>query len=108
MSTVSGVKIALAHIERYWRLQSRNVWARLYDSGILMQVNASYFTSLGSRRRALALLEDGKIHFVGSDCHNITARPPQLGRVFEVIRKKFGEQFIGQMNEYGYSMLEHK
>ncbi len=108
MSTVSGVKVALAHVERYWHLQSRNTWARIYDSDILIQVNASCFMSLGSRRRVLKLLQNGKIHFLGSDCHNITARPPQLGRAFEIIRKKFGEHFIGQMNEYGYSMLVHK
>lgn len=108
MSAMSGMKVVLAHIERYRHLQSRNVWARIADSGILMQVNASFFTSLGSRYKALSLLQKGHIHFVGSDCHNIASRPPQIGKAFEIIQKKFGANFISQMNEYGYSVLEHK
>ena len=45
---------------------------------------------------------------MGSDCHNVTSRPPRIGQAFEYIQKKLGGDFITQMNEYGYSMLEHK
>lgn len=108
LSGKSGIHLVLAHVERYLRLQPRSVWERLCESGILMQVNASFFTSFVSKRRALALLKKGNIHFVGSDCHNMTSRPPQIGRAFECIRKTFGDDYLCQMNEYGYSMLAHK
>lgn len=105
MSGKSGVQIVLAHVERYLRLQKQSVWDRIADSGILMQVNANYFTALTSKRKALSLLEEGMVHFLGSDCHNLTSRPPLLGKAFEVIRKKFGDGYLDQMKQYGYSLF---
>ena len=105
MSGKSGVQIVLAHVERYLRLQKQSVWDRIADSGILMQVNANYFTALTSKRKALSLLGEGMVHFLGSDCHNLTSRPPLLGKAFEVIRKKFGDGYLDQMKQYGYSLF---
>lgn len=94
MSAKSSFRIVLAHVERYMSFQKQEVWDRLIDSGILMQVNASFFTSLASKRKALMLLKRGYIHFVGSDCHSVTSRPPQIGKAFEVIQKKLGDKYI--------------
>ncbi len=108
MSGRSSIRIVLAHIERYLSLQKQNVWDRLIESGILMQVNASFFTSLASKRKALALLRKGDIQFVGSDCHGVASRPPQIGKAFEIIQRRLGEEYIYQMNEHGYSVLQTK
>ena len=105
LSGKNGIRIVLAHIDRYFGLQAPNVWERLKESGILMQATSSFFTSFVSRRRALSLLTDGGIHFIGSDCHNVTSRPPNVVKAFEVIEKKLGADFVKQMNEYGESML---
>lgn len=106
LSCESGLTIVLAHVERYFPRQSRYTIEELYSQGILAQVNANSFLHLG-RRKALSALRDGKIHFIGSDCHNMTSRPPLIGDAFAVIKKKFGEHFISQMNEFGYSKLMH-
>ena len=100
-----GGRLILAHIERYLGLQKQSIWERIYDSGILTQVNASFFTSFFTRRKSISLLEEGRIHFVGSDCHNMISRPPRVGRAYDIIQKKLGEDYIGQMNEYGHSLL---
>lgn len=105
MSGRSSIKVVLAHVERYMALQKQSVWNRLLESGILMQVNASFFTSFASKRKALSLLREGSVHFVGSDSHNMSSRPPRVGKAFEVIQKKLGENYLKQMNEYGHSLL---
>ena len=105
MSGRSSIKIVLAHIERYLSLQTQNTWNRIRECGILMQANASFFTSFSTKRKALTLLKEDNIHFIGSDCHNVASRPPQIGKAFEIIQKKLGEDYIHQMNEYGYSVL---
>jgi protein-tyrosine phosphatase len=105
MSGRSSIKVILAHVERYMALQKQSVWNRLLESGILMQVNASFFTSFASKRKALSLLREGSVHFVGSDSHNMSSRPPRVGKAFEVIQKKLGENYLKQMNEYGHSLL---
>ena len=106
LNSSGGVSVVLAHVERYFGLQSPKTLDRLYESGILMQANASYFISPLTRRKAIRELEGGRIHFIGSDCHNTVSRPPQFDAAFENITKKLGHRFIGQMNEYGYGLLE--
>lgn len=105
LSSTSGMTVVLAHIERYLKLQSRATWDRLYDCGLLMQVNAGFFTGLATRRKALTMLKDGAIQLIGSDCHNTTSRAPCIGQAVEIIRKKLGNDFVDQMNEYGHSMF---
>ena len=105
LASTRGLTVILAHIERYWALQSAKVWNRLYDCGILMQVNASFICTRASRRKAFKMLNDGRIHFIGSDCHNMTTRSPKIGEAYELISKKFGEDYLYQMNEYGKSIL---
>ena len=68
--------LVLAHIDRYLSLQDKEVWNRLLENGILMQTNASFFSNFTTKRKALALLREGYIHLLGSDCHNMTTRPP--------------------------------
>lgn len=101
-----GICLVLAHIDRYLSLQDREVWSRLLENGILMQVNASFFAAFPTRRKALSLLKKGCIHLLGSDCHNMTSRPPQIGKAYSVIQKRFGADYIRQINEYGYSILD--
>ena len=105
LSGKSGIRIILAHMERYFKFQDQSVWERIFESGILSQANSSFFTSLATKRKALALLRDGRIRFIGSDCHNLTSRPPQIGKAFDIIKKKLGNDYISQMSEYGYSLL---
>lgn len=104
----SSFQIVLAHIERYLNIQKPSVWERLYENGILMQANASFFSRFISKHKALALLKEEKINFIGSDCHNTTSRPPMLQEAFNVIQKKMGSEYIDQMNEFGFFMLKNK
>ena len=98
--------ILLAHIERYMRLQTADLWERLSENGILMQVNTSLFLSPLSVHKAVSLLKRGNVLLVGSDCHNIKNRPPQFKKAFQVIREKLGGAYIEQMDSYGYTLLE--
>ena len=108
LSGMSGIRLVLAHIDRYVGLQKYNDWIRLRENGVLMQVNASFFNSIVTKRKAISFLQDDIIQFIGSDCHNMTTRAPHIGKAFEVIRKKLGDDYLSQMTEYGYSMLGHK
>lgn len=108
ISSTNGISLVLAHIERFLKFQKREDMERMYENGIMMQVNASFLTSITSKRKALALFREGKAQFVGSDCHNTQSRPPKISKAFDVISKSLGEDYISQMNEYGYSVLAQK
>ncbi len=107
LSVTRGLTVVLAHIERYLPMQSIQIFNRLRENGILMQVNASYFKRISSRRKALSLLDAGLIHFLGSDTHNLTDRNPNLGSAYKIIEKKFGNYYVVQMNEFGNRHLGH-
>ena len=100
-----GVTLVLAHIERYRQLQDARVLDRLLRAGVLMQVNATFFTERLTRHRALKMLGNQMIHFIGSDCHGTRVRPPHMGEAIEIIGKKLGEGFLSQMNEFASEMI---
>ena len=107
LSATRGVTVVLAHIERCMALQNKGVLKRLLRSGVLMQVNASFFEGFFAGRRALGLLKTGSVHFVGSDCHNMTSRAPHISTAYDAIKKRLGQSFVRQMNEHGHRILEH-
>lgn len=101
LSASGQFTIVLAHIERYLHLQDAAIWQRLYDNGILMQSNASFFIDFFKKKKAINLLKSGKIHFIGSDCHNMTSRPPELQKAYDYISQKLGKEFLTYINENG-------
>lgn len=105
LSNSKGITLVLAHIDRYLAFQDNDVWDRFLESGILFQVNASFFTERRSRRKAFSLIKNNLIHFLGSDCHRVLTRPPYIGQAAEIIGKKFGKEFVALMTEYASSML---
>lgn len=88
-------RVVLAHIERYLKLQDEQTIAELVRAGVRMQSNASFFTGgLIGRQRALRALDAGYVHLLGSDCHNMSTRKPNLGGACELIAKKRGTELL--------------
>lgn len=84
----NGLQIVLAHIERYLSFpQNSQALELLRRSGILMQVNASFFEGWLRRRKAVSMLKSGEFHLIGSDCHNTAGRCPNWEPVPEDVVK---------------------
>lgn len=101
LSSLGKITVVLAHIERYLSLQDSNVIATLIRNGVLIQCNATFFTTRFMSRKALKMLKNGQIQFLGSDCHNLTSRPPNMQSALNVIAKKFGDEFLSDFVYYG-------
>ena len=99
--------IILAHIERYLGMQSIKVFEELFEYGVIMHLNASFFCRFSTRRTALKLLRQGLIRLIGSDAHNISSRPPKLGDAYRFIGKNLGRGVIQDIDEYGKYLLTH-
>ena len=87
----NNLEVVLAHIERYYSKQKPAVWDMLLNSGIRMQCNSEFFLNRITRRKALRLLRQGKVHFIGSDCHNMSNRAPMIGEAYDVIHRALGD-----------------
>lgn len=106
MSRSASYTVVLAHIERYYAMQSSALWQRLKENDVLFQTNASFYLSFSTRRKALRLLKNGFVHFVGSDCHNTINRPPKIGDAYSFLAKKLGEETLGNMLDFGCSFFD--
>lgn len=96
----------VAHIDRYLPYRkNRAILHRLKNRGVLMQVNAGFFLRRLSRGRALRLLKNGMIHVIGSDCHDMVRRPPNLGAAGAVIEKHLGKQYTMQLTRQAEHVL---
>lgn len=90
----------LAHIDRYF-LRKKD-WAIIdyyIQEGGLVQVNSDFFVNRRTEKKALRMLETGVVHLLGSDCHNMTKRPPAIGKAFEVINHKATASTIESTND---------
>lgn len=82
----------IAHIDRYY--SSVCDMKRLEDlisEGLRIQLNAGALLGPFSRKKALRWIEDGFVHLIGSDCHNMNTRKPNLDKAFSVLQRKLGE-----------------
>ena len=88
MGSVRGITPILAHIERYFGIQDRDTMEEILDSEALIQMNAEYLLNPRTRRKGRSLLKSGAVQLLGSDCHNMTNRPPNLGEAAAYLEKK--------------------
>lgn len=105
ISCSGKITLVLAHIERYIKLQSDEVIGQLLSSGILLQINARFVCDFFTKRQAMNLLKNRAVHLLGSDCHNMSDRAPDIGRAYEKIKKKLGDEFIAEFNNYAKNFI---
>jgi len=101
-----GLIPVLAHVERYrQKSQFPRYRDMLLDAGVLFQSNAGAFLKLGTRSWVLRQMKDGCVHFLGSDCHNMTTRAPNLGEAAKVIEKKLGQPALEEITAFSAQAL---
>ena len=77
----------IAHVDRYMTyLGDESLISRVLERKMLVQVNAGYFLNPATTKSAMKHLQQGEIHFVGSDCHNMSTRVPNLGQARRLAR----------------------
>lgn len=106
--TNRGITPILAHIERYFPYQQRKRdIEELLALGVVIQTNAEALTEGSQKRAVLKLLSKNKIHILGSDCHNMAERRPDLDSAMKLIEKKIGRSCIERIDFVGRSILNN-
>ncbi len=108
--TKQGLVPVLAHIDRYLsRFMNGRMLLRLAELPVLVQANANFVANRATQKQALKMLTQGQIHLLGSDCHNMSERKPNLSEAARVIMQKMGglegEAFLQQMYKYECEIL---
>ena len=101
-----GLIPIVAHIDRYiGRFSNHGILNRLERLPVLIQANAEFFLERSTSAMALRMLKKGSIHLLGSDCHNMKSRKPNLGDALEWIRRKLGKDIVTALNENARMVL---
>lgn len=89
----------IAHIDRYISpFRTHGFPEKLANLPVLVQANAEFFIRPFTRPMALKLLSAERIHLLGSDCHNLQTRTPNLAQAIDIIVKKLGKEAIERIN----------
>ena len=100
---LAGLTPILTHPERNPTLQQD--YSRLGEwmrGGVLVQVTGDSVTGkMGRKAEKLAhlLLRQRWVHFIASDAHNLSSRPPRLSEAKALIAKKYGESYAEALLE---------
>lgn len=101
-----GLIPIVAHVDRYLRpFRTYHIPERLEELPVLVQANANFFLHAKTRRLALKMLREDRIHLLGSDCHNTTTRIPNLEDAVDVIDRHLGGEAIERIQFYQNTAL---
>lgn len=101
-----GVTPVIAHIDRYIRpFHTHHIPQRLAQLPVLIQANADFFLERSTAAMALRMLRADQIHLLGSDCHNLTSRKPNLGEAVKLIEKRQGAESVERINACAREVL---
>jgi protein-tyrosine phosphatase len=101
-----GLTPIIAHVDRYIRpLRTYGIPQRLEELPVLVQANASFFCEGLASGMAMKMLKRQQIHLLGSDCHNMTTRKPNLAEAVQKIRQRLGEEALSHINACARQVL---
>lgn len=100
-----GLLPVLAHIERYPTFYHPRQIRALTDGGVVLQMNASMFANRLTRRIALRMMTAGDVQLIGSDCHNLDSRPPNLDVALRFLAERGEDTLLPQLIEFNRFVL---
>lgn len=100
--------VVVAHIERYYEFQKdKRIWDEVFDLPVTRQVNAGSFLKGWHRTRFVTkILKAHPETLVGTDCHNMDTRRPNLLDAHTVIQKKLGSEALSESDMHLMAILD--
>lgn len=101
-----GLMPVIAHMDRYIRpFRTYGIPQRLAELPVYVQANAGFFLDRSTASMAMRLLREDKIQLLGSDCHNLASRMPNLGPAVQTIEKRLGAGVLERICAYQDEVL---
>ena len=99
----------IAHIDRYMRmLNDYTLFERVKNRRVLVQVNANFFLHRDTAELAIMSLREKKFQFIGSDCHDMDRRYPNMGDAVDVIHAASADLILAELNDRLYRILNER
>ena len=102
--------VILVHVERYYDFQKdRLTWEKIMALPLICQINSGSFIKKGfldkKHRWAMNFLENHEKVLLGTDCHNLDTRKPNLEPGRKSIAKTLGHETLARIDRLGESLL---
>lgn len=99
----------IAHVDRFMRmLGDDTLMHRVRQRDMWVQVNADYFLNPKTVKAAIRNLKDGSIQLIGSDCHNLNTRKPNLGLAWEQAKAFGAETEFKMLHKNAVNLLRRR
>ena len=104
-----GILPVMAHVERYMKRGQIPTHAeKMLREGLFFQINADSVQTGFAGRHVLRMIKEEKVHFLGSDSHNMSRRVSKMDQAIQVIRSKLGQETLGRLDRIGAELLPVK
>ena len=102
--------LILVHVERYYDFQKdRLTWDKIMALPLIAQINSGSFIKKGfldkKHRWAMNFLDNHEKVLLGTDCHNMDTRKPNMGPGRKSIVKTLGQETLDRIDSLGQSLL---
>lgn len=97
----------MAHIDRYISpFRTRGIPEIFAGLPVLVQASCSFFIDRRTRNLALKLLRENRIHLLGSDCHNLSTRTPNMQEAVRIIEDRMSTSRVLKINSLESRLLD--
>lgn len=97
-----GLIPVIAHVERCLPDRNREALEQMAQDGVLFQFNAHLVSSKANRRTVGKLFSMGCMDIIGTDCHNMMFRMPNMEDGLRGMNRLFETDIIENVLENGY------
>ena len=107
-----NLTVILAHVERYYEIQKDlTVWNRVFALPVIPQINGASLVPRGffhkkQSRWCMQFLQEHPNTLLGSDCHDMDHRRPDLQDARAQIEKVLGGQALHQMDAFAEGLFQ--
>lgn len=102
----SELTVILAHAERYLNFTDEESLYEILDTGLLVQLNCGSFKMFSPHLKFMYnMISCGNAHLLGTDCHNITSRAPNMEIGRKAIERKFSQKEFSRFMKNAETLL---
>ncbi len=107
LSVKHKLKVVIAHLERYIEnVKAFKYISNLFEMNNYIQINVDSFLDRKQRKIINHLFKNYRIDLLGTDMHNLTNRTTNIDKAVAFIRKKYGENYLGEIFSNSEKLLK--
>lgn len=98
--------VVLAHLDRYLSIsENKKYIKKLIKMPLVVQINAGSFLDNKRKKKTVSLIKKCDKIVLGSDCHNLTSRKPNLLDCRNILSDDLGEKVIFKIDIFSEEFL---